>query len=90
MKKNLPYYIYMDINAISNIISSIGFPIAMCIILLVYIKYVFDKHRLERKELTERYALLIEDLTEVVNNNTNMISRLNDKLDIQREYQLKK
>nr|DAD72341.1 MAG TPA: hypothetical protein [Podoviridae sp. ctC8s18] len=62
----------------------------MCIILIVFVKYVIDNHRNERKELTERYAVLIEELTEVVSNNTTMISKINDKIDIQREIELSK
>ena len=75
---------------IAQLIASLGFPIVMCIILIVFIKYVIDAHRRERKELTERYAVLIEELTEVVSNNTNMISKINDKIDIQREIYLNK
>lgn len=77
-------------NLIAQLIASLGFPIVMCIILIVFIKYVIDAHRRERKELTERYALLIEELTEVVSNNTNTISKINDKIDIQREIYLNK
>lgn len=80
----------MDMNLIAQLIASLGFPIVMCIILIVFIKYVIDAHRSERKELTERYAILIEELTEVVSNNTNMISKINDKIDIQREIYLNK
>lgn len=80
----------MDMNLIAQLIASLGFPIVMCIILIVFIKYVIDAHRRERKELTERYAVLIEELTEVVSNNTNMISKINDKIDIQREIYLNK
>lgn len=80
----------MDMNLIAQLIASLGFPIVMCIILIVFIKYVIDAHRCERKELTERYAILIEELTEVVSNNTNMISKINDKIDIQREIYLNK
>lgn len=80
----------MDMNLIAQLIASLGFPIVMCIILIVFVKYVIDNHRNERKELTERYAVLIEELTEVVSNNTNMISKINDKIDIQREIELSK
>lgn len=80
----------MDMNLIGQLIASLGFPIFMCIVLIAFIKYVIDVHRSERKELTERYALLIEELTEVVSNNTNMISKINDKIDIQREIYLNK
>jgi hypothetical protein len=80
----------MDMNLIAQLIASLGFPIVMCIILIVFVKYVIDNHRNERKELTERYAVLIEELTEVVSNNTTMISKINDKIDIQREIELSK
>jgi hypothetical protein len=80
----------MNFDLILQLISSLGFPIVMCIILIIFIKYMIDTHRSERKDVTERYAILIEDLTKVISNNTNMISKINEKIDIQREIELRK
>ena len=80
----------MSFDLIPQLIASLGFPIVMCIILIVFIKYMIDNHRAERKDVTDRYAILIEDLTKVISNNTNMISKINDKIDIQREIELRK
>ena len=80
----------MSFDLIPQLIASLGFSIVMCIILIVFIKYMIDSHRAERKDVTDQYAILIEDLTKVISNNTNMISKINDKIDIQREIELRK
>lgn len=52
----------MDIAAISQLIGSVGFPIAMCIILAVYIKGEQDTMRETLNEL----KLAIQSLTEEI------------------------
>lgn len=60
----------MDINAITQIISSVGFPIAMC----VYIMYVMQKQ-------TESHKTEIDELRNTIENNTVAIVKLVEKLD---------
>lgn len=60
----------MDITVLTQIVSTVGFPIAMCGILAYYIKYTEDKHREE-----------IDKLTTAVNNNTLLIQKLITKMD---------
>lgn len=55
----------MDINQITQLISSIGFPIVMCGILAYYVKYVEDKHDAE-----------IGGLRDVINANTEILHTL--------------
>ena len=62
---------YMDWNAVIQAVSSVGFPIAMCVALLWYIKEMADKHKQE----TEKF-------TEALNNNTLVLQKLCDKLNI--------
>lgn len=61
----------MDVNSIVTIIGSLGFPIAACLACFYYIKYTNDQHKEE-----------IGKLTEAINNNTLVIQRLLDKMDM--------
>lgn len=60
----------MDFNAITQIISSVGFPIAMC----VYVMYSMQKQ-------TESHKTEIDELRKTIENNTVAIVKLVDKLD---------
>ena len=59
----------MDLNAITTLLGSIGFPIVMC--LLIY--YRMDKQ--DKNHKTE-----IEKITEALNNNTQAITSLVTKI----------
>lgn len=59
----------MDISAITQVVSTVGFPIAMCCLMGYYIKYTEDRHREE-----------VSELTKAVNNNTIVLQKLTDKL----------
>lgn len=61
----------MDLSVITQLISSIGFPIVMCIILIWYIKDNSDKMRDERKN----YYAELEGVKEAINNNTLVIEK---------------
>lgn len=58
------------INDLASLISSLGFPIAMCLIMCYYINKINDAH----KEETDKFA-------EALNNNTVVLQKLCDKLD---------
>lgn len=60
----------MDITDITNLISSVGFPIVMCIVLFKYMEKNDDKREEEAKELRE-----------VINNNTLVLTELVSKID---------
>ena len=64
----------MGTDTITQIVSTVGFPIAMCVALLLYIKDVADKHKQE----TEKF-------TEALNNNTLVLQKLCDTIGIERE-----
>ena len=75
----------------TNIISSLGFPIAMCIILFASLNQERKDHKdSEEKinasivELKETFTLTIhghqEKMVEAINNNTIVMQRLVDKL----------
>ena len=52
-----------------TIISTVGFPIAACVFMGWYVKYINDMHKVE-----------IDKLSEALNNNTIALQRLVDKL----------
>lgn len=58
------------LNDISTLISTLGFPIAMCLIMCYYINKINDAH----KEESDKFA-------EALNNNTVVLQKLCDKLD---------
>lgn len=58
------------INDLSTLISTLGFPMGMCLIMCYYIYKIGDAH----KEETTKFA-------EALNNNTVVLQKLCDKLD---------
>lgn len=60
----------MDINAIADLITTIGFPIAVC---LICFWYIAKKDAIHREETNK--------LAEALNNNTLVMQQLVDKLD---------
>lgn len=64
----------MDLNSITQIISTVGFPIAMCLMLFWYIKDMNEKH----KDETDKF-------TQALNENTIVLQKLCDKLDMERD-----
>lgn len=62
----------MDLSAITNLISTIGFPIAISLVLMWYIMKLNESHSNEVKALTS-----------ALNNNTVILQRVCDKLDLE-------
>lgn len=62
------------LQAVMQVISTIGFPIAICLILLWFIKDILEKH----KEETNKF-------TESLNNNTLVLQRVCDMLSVKRD-----
>ena len=62
----------MDANAIIQIISGVGFPIAACLICFWYVNKLTDTHKEE-----------VNKLTDALNNNTLVMQKLCDKLGVQ-------
>ena len=55
----------MDITAVTQMITSLGFPIVMTLILCYYIKYQTDVHKEETHELTNAINSLREMISEI-------------------------
>lgn len=77
----------MDANQIVLLISNLGFPIVIAILLFGYLKKREDAHDEERKAETEahkqeqeQHKEEIDKLSEAVNNNTLVMQKLIDKL----------
>lgn len=64
----------MDATAIVQIISSLGFPIAVCLISFWYINKLEETHTNE-----------VQKLTDALNNNTLIMQKLCDKMGVEKE-----
>ena len=62
----------MDAGAITQIISSVGFPIAACLVCFWYVNKLTETHKEE-----------VNKLTDALNNNTLVMQKLCDKLGVQ-------
>lgn len=61
----------MDATNIISVVSQVGFPIAMCLVMAWYIKYTNDQHKDE-----------ISKITEALNNNTLAVQKLCERMDM--------
>lgn len=59
---------------IVTLVTNLGFPIAICLLLMWYIREITIKHEEETKRFTE-----------ALNNNTLVLQKLCDALDVERE-----
>lgn len=64
----------MNMNVILQAITSVGFPIVMCLMLMWYVREISSKH----KEESDKFA-------EALNANTLVLQKLCDKLDNDKE-----
>ena len=60
----------MDASSIVTVVSQVGFPIAMCLVMAWYVKYTNDQHKEE-----------IVKITEALNNNTLAVQKLCERMD---------
>lgn len=66
----------MDVTVILQAITTVGFPIVMCLVLMWYAMKSNEYHKEETK-----------DFTDALNRNTLVLQKLCDKLDIEMEEQ---
>lgn len=69
-----------EINMITTIITTVGFPIVACGAMGWYVKDSNDKHREEVQQLNEQYQEEMKQVTEALNNNTLALQKLCDKI----------
>lgn len=70
----------MDFQAILQMISTVGFPIACCVAMGVYVKYITDKNREEVAKLNDQHKEEMSEVTKAINNNTLALQSLHDYL----------
>lgn len=67
-----------------NLVGSMGFPIACCMVLAYYVKHITDENKKEVKELNELHSdemMNFKDkLMETIDNNTKAIMELSEKI----------
>lgn len=64
-----------------QLISSVGFPIVACLGMGWYVKYQTDNYREEVRDMQKEHKEEISRITEALNNNTEALQKLADKLD---------
>ena len=71
----------IGVDEIIKLIQLVGFPAALCIVLLIGFKYIFDKFMDEMTQERESHQQDMETVTTAVNNNTVALTKLSEKLD---------
>lgn len=66
----------MDIQAILQAITTVGFPIVCCGAMMWYVKYQTDVNREDIDKLNEQHRADMVDMTTAINNNTVVLTRL--------------
>lgn len=70
----------MGVNDIVSIITTVGFPIACCVAMGYYVKYVTDKNREQIADMNRQHKEEMSTITSALNNNTVALQKLSDKL----------
>lgn len=71
----------MDINVISELISTVGFPIVCFLMCGWYVKYREDKNDEKLDKINSLHDDETKRMTDAVNNNTLALQKLTDKLE---------
>lgn len=58
-------FYYMDLNAITSLISNVGFPVAVCIALFFYMEKQNERHQQETDKLNETVQSNTKVLTQL-------------------------
>ena len=66
----------MDLNAITTLISSFGFPICACLDMGYYINKINNEHRDEVIVLNREHSEEMNNLKDTINNNTLALEKL--------------
>ena len=68
----------MDVQEVITSISTLGFPIVCCLLMMYYVKYSTDSHREEVAKINEQHKQEMTEVTEALNNNTLALQKLCD------------
>mgnify|MGYP006908797344 CR=1 FL=1 len=70
----------MIMNDVVQIVSTLGFPIAMCIGACFFIKYLFDTFTKQQEEMRKEHREEVSKLQTSLDNNTLALQKLIDKI----------
>lgn len=65
---------------IVQIIQTVGFPIAACVAMGFYVKYITDKNDTKIEQLEKTHSDALEKITKALNNNTVALTKLAERL----------
>lgn len=68
-------------NDITTLISTLGFPIAMCVGACFFIKYLFDTFTKQITEMQKEHKEEVRSMNTAIENNTLILTKLCEKLD---------
>lgn len=75
-----------EIGTITQLITTVGFPIAMCCVMCWFVYDTNSKHRIDINTLNEQHKQEMSDLKEAINNNTIAITKLCERIESENEY----
>lgn len=73
----------MDVTIVEQLIGDYAFPLVMVIILCAYIYKQGQEHRADYNALHENHKKEMDSVVEALNNNTLVLQRLCDRLDME-------
>lgn len=69
------------VNMVLQAITTVGFPIVCCGVLMYYVKYIRDKDTETMAEIMARHSEEVNTMSAALNENTLVLQKLCDKLD---------
>lgn len=72
----------MDYTVLTQLITSVGFPIVACVYLAVYVKHNSEENRKLINDMQTQHMAEVKQLSETIQNNTLAIQHLCDKLNV--------
>ena len=63
-----------------SLVSTFGFPIACCLILLYYVFKLNESHKAEVSEIMKEHKEEVKQMTDAINSTTLVLTKLLDKL----------
>ena len=74
-----------EIGTITQLITTVGFPIAMCCVMCWFVYDSNGKHRSDINTLNEQHKQEMNNLKEAINNNTIAITKLCERIESENE-----
>ena len=71
----------MDVQILTTMIGTIGFPIVACIFMAIFFSRTQDNYRADIKEMQMQHKTETDKMTEAISNNNLLLQRILDRLD---------